>query len=307
MTSETASRARCARERKRAAIRRPRVVAARVPDRRRAPVAGAGALGALHVAAPVLGDGREGLRLAARHDHVRQLHERLDAAASIPHYFLQLAARSRCPALVHHAASSRRASAFVVSRLSFRFNVTLLIVFLAAQPAAAAGGHPAAVPDVPARSRCPTFMSENGKMYDSIWGLIAIHVAFQTGFCAFVLSNYMKTIPQSLERRRAGRRRGGRAPVLRDHHAALPAGAGGAGDAPVHLDLQRLPVGGGADPVGRQAADHVGARTTSQGVFFTDNNLIAAGAMLAALPTLIVFAVLQRHFISGLTLGASKG
>ena len=44
-----------------------------------------------------------------------------------------------------------------------------------------------------------------------------------------------------------------------------------------------------------------------QGVFFTDNNLIAAGAMLAALPTLIVFAVLQRHFISGLTLGASKG
>jgi multiple sugar transport system permease protein len=44
-----------------------------------------------------------------------------------------------------------------------------------------------------------------------------------------------------------------------------------------------------------------------QGVFFTDNNLIAAGAMLAALPTLIVFALLQRHFISGLTLGASKG
>ena len=29
--------------------------------------------------------------------------------------------------------------------------------------------------------------------------------------------------------------------------------------------------------------------------------------MLAALPTLIVFAVLQRHFISGLTLGANKG
>ena len=44
-----------------------------------------------------------------------------------------------------------------------------------------------------------------------------------------------------------------------------------------------------------------------QGVFFTDNNLIAAGAMLAAIPTLIVFAVLQRQFISGLTLGASKG
>ena len=44
-----------------------------------------------------------------------------------------------------------------------------------------------------------------------------------------------------------------------------------------------------------------------QGEFFTDNNLIAAGSMLVALPTLIVFALLQRHFISGLTLGASKG
>jgi multiple sugar transport system permease protein len=44
-----------------------------------------------------------------------------------------------------------------------------------------------------------------------------------------------------------------------------------------------------------------------QGVYFTDYNLLAAGAMLAAIPTLIVFAVLQRQFISGLTLGASKG
>jgi multiple sugar transport system permease protein len=44
-----------------------------------------------------------------------------------------------------------------------------------------------------------------------------------------------------------------------------------------------------------------------QGAYFTNFNLLAAGAMLAALPTLIVYALLQRHFISGLTLGASKG
>ena len=29
--------------------------------------------------------------------------------------------------------------------------------------------------------------------------------------------------------------------------------------------------------------------------------------MLVALPTLLVFALLQRQFISGLTLGANKG
>jgi multiple sugar transport system permease protein len=44
-----------------------------------------------------------------------------------------------------------------------------------------------------------------------------------------------------------------------------------------------------------------------KGAFFVDNNLIAAGAIIVALPTLIVFFALQRHFISGLTLGSTKG
>ena len=43
-----------------------------------------------------------------------------------------------------------------------------------------------------------------------------------------------------------------------------------------------------------------------QGQFFTDNNLLAAGALLTALPTILVFVVLQRHFVNGLALGASK-
>jgi multiple sugar transport system permease protein len=42
-------------------------------------------------------------------------------------------------------------------------------------------------------------------------------------------------------------------------------------------------------------------------VYFTDYNLLAAGSILVALPTVIVFLVLQRQFVSGLTLGASKG
>ena len=44
-----------------------------------------------------------------------------------------------------------------------------------------------------------------------------------------------------------------------------------------------------------------------QGMFFTDNNLIAAASVLVALPTLLVYALMQRQFIGGLTLGASKG
>ena len=44
-----------------------------------------------------------------------------------------------------------------------------------------------------------------------------------------------------------------------------------------------------------------------RGQFFTDTNLVAAGSVLVALPVLIVFFVLQKHFVSGLTLGSTKG
>ena len=44
-----------------------------------------------------------------------------------------------------------------------------------------------------------------------------------------------------------------------------------------------------------------------RGQFFTDNNLVAAGSVIIALPTLIVFFLLQKQFVAGLTLGATKG
>jgi multiple sugar transport system permease protein len=43
------------------------------------------------------------------------------------------------------------------------------------------------------------------------------------------------------------------------------------------------------------------------GQYATDFNLIAAASMIIALPTVVVYLLLQRHFIGGLTLGATKG
>ena len=43
-----------------------------------------------------------------------------------------------------------------------------------------------------------------------------------------------------------------------------------------------------------------------RGQFFTDYNLLAAGSVLVALPTLIVFQLLHKQFIAGLTLGSTK-
>src|SRR3954453_6171776 len=44
-----------------------------------------------------------------------------------------------------------------------------------------------------------------------------------------------------------------------------------------------------------------------QGQFVTNQNMIAAAALIAAVPTLVVYVLLQKQFIAGLSLGSSKG
>jgi multiple sugar transport system permease protein len=43
------------------------------------------------------------------------------------------------------------------------------------------------------------------------------------------------------------------------------------------------------------------------GQFFTNNNLVAAGAVIVALPTIIIFLILSKQFVGGLSLGSTKG
>ena len=43
-----------------------------------------------------------------------------------------------------------------------------------------------------------------------------------------------------------------------------------------------------------------------QGGFVSQWNVVAAGAIVAAIPTPIVFFIFQKQFVSGLTLGSSK-
>ncbi len=151
----------------------------------------------------------------------------------------------------------------------------------------------------------PTWLSSSGLVYDSFIGVIAVNVAFQTGFCTFVLSNYMKTIPRSLSEAArvdgAGVARqfvGIILPLCRPAMAALAT----LEFTWIYNDFLWAIVlmsSGDKRPI-------TSSLTHLQGTFFTDNNLIAAASVLVALPTLIVFAALQRQFINGLTLGATK-
>jgi multiple sugar transport system permease protein len=196
------------------------------------------------------------------------------------------------------------AVAFVVSRFSYWFNVPLLIFFMAANLL------PQQVILQPLyrlylEIPLPLWLSDSGTFYDSYVGLIAINVAFQTGFCTFVLANYMKTIPKSLSE--AARVDG--ASVLRQYFQIILPLSKPALAALATLEFTFiyndflwpliLVSTGSKKPI-------TTALQNLQGQFFTDNNLLAAGALLTAIPTVLVFVALQRHFVNGLTLGASK-
>ena len=195
--------------------------------------------------------------------------------------------------------------AFAVSRFNWRFNLFCLMLFTAGNLL------PPQVIIVPLYRLylllpIPPPLSDNGLLYDQYFGIIVIHVAFQVGFCVFVLSNYMKTISRELT------------------EAALVDGAGvwriywnvilplcrPALAALATLEFTfiyndffwalLLMKSGDRRPI-------TSALNNLQGQFVTDTNVLAAGALLAAIPTILVYIALQRHFISGLTLGSTKG
>ena len=195
--------------------------------------------------------------------------------------------------------------AFVLARFSFRFNIALLGLFTAAN---LLPQQSLLIPlyrlfrSVP----LPYFMSDSGILLDSFWGLILVNTAFQTGFCVFVLSNYMKTLPHEL------------------YEAAMVDGAGILRQFfQITLPLCRPPLAALATleitwiyneffwaTVLMQTGDKfpiTSSLNNLRGTFFTDDNLVSAASVLVALPTLVVFFVLQRQFVSGLTLGATKG
>jgi multiple sugar transport system permease protein len=223
--------------------------------------------------------------------------------ADLPHYYFNSLIIT-VPAIVMTLLLASFV-AFSVSRFSWRLNLPLLMLFTAGNLL------PQQVIITPLyrlylEIPLPEFLSSSESLYDSYWGIILIHVAFQSGFCVFVLSNYMKTIPMDLTE--AAMVDG--ASVWRQYWQII-------------MPLCRPPVAALATllftwiyndffwaQVLMQSGDKrpiTSAIAGLQGQFFTDNNLIAAASLVTALPTLIVYFALQRHFIGGLTLGATKG
>lgn len=195
--------------------------------------------------------------------------------------------------------------AFVIARFSWKINLILLGVFTAANllPQQAL-----LIPlfrlftEVP----LPEFMSDSELLYDSYWGLILINVAFQCGFCVFVLSNYMKALPHDLYE--AAMVDG--ASVWRQYWQITMPLCRPALAALATLEVTWIYNEFFWATVLMRTGDKfpvTSSLNNLRGQFFTDNNLVSAGSVLVAIPTLVIFFLLQRHFVRGLTLGASKG
>jgi multiple sugar transport system permease protein len=141
-------------------------------------------------------------------------------------------------------------------------------------------------------------------LYDTRWAIILFHIAFQTGFCTLFMRNFIRELPDALLE--TARLEGvGEFRILWQIVLPLVRPAIAAVSVLVftfvwndffwslvlvHSDEVR-PVTAGLQSL--------------RGMWIASWHLISAGSILAALPPVAVFFVMQRHFIAGLTLGST--
>ena len=148
-------------------------------------------------------------------------------------------------------------------------------------------------------------MSVQTGLYDTIAGQFLFHAAFQTGFCTLFMRNFIKALPFDLVE---SARIEGIAewkifwyvilPLVRPAIAALAVLI----FTFVWNDFfwaNVLTQGEAAKPI------TAGVRALN-GQFVNNWHLVSAASLLAAIPPVVCFFLMQKHFISGLTMGAVK-
>ncbi|WP_292287465.1 carbohydrate ABC transporter permease [Marivita sp.] len=142
-------------------------------------------------------------------------------------------------------------------------------------------------------------------LYNTKMGLVLFHIAFQTGFCTLFMRNFIRALPYELIE--AARVEGVKEwrifwyivlPLMKPAIAAL--------SVLVFTFIWNdyfwavvLTQGPDAQPV-------TAGITSFNSQFVAQYHLMSAGSIVAALPPVLMFFLMQRHFIAGLTLGAVK-
>jgi len=183
---------------------------------------------------------------------------------------------------------------FALAVYGFRGNILIFFMFVAGNFV------PFQILMVPVRD-----MTLQLGMYDTWYGLALFHIAFQTGFCTLFMRNFIKALPFELIE--AARVEGVAEwrifwfivlPLMRPAIAAL--------SVLVFTFIWNdffwatvLTQGVDSQPI-------TAGLSSLNGQWIAQWHLVSAGSILAALPPVAMFFLMQKHFIAGLTLGAVK-
>ncbi len=183
---------------------------------------------------------------------------------------------------------------FALGIYRFRGNLLIFFMFIAGNFV------PFQILMVPVRE-----LTVNAGLYDTKLGLVLFHIAFQTGFCTLFMRNFIRALPYELIE--AARVEGVAEwrifwyvvlPLMKPAIAALAV--------LIFTFIWNdyfwaivLTQGPDAQPV-------TAGITSFNSQFIAQYHLMSAGSIVAAIPPVAMFFLMQRHFIAGLTLGAVK-
>ena len=143
-------------------------------------------------------------------------------------------------------------------------------------------------------------------LYDTYYALIIFHVAFQTGFATLFMRNFIAALPDELFQ---AARAEGASPWQTLRHVVIPL---------VRPALAALAIltftfvwNDYFWAIVLTQSDAVKPVTAGlnnlRGEWVSAWNLVAAATVMVAIPPVVMFFLMQRHFIAGLTAGAVKG
>lgn len=184
---------------------------------------------------------------------------------------------------------------YALAKFKFRGNIALFAAFIAGNFV------PFQILMIPVRD-----LTISMGLYDTASGLILFHIAFQTGFCTLFMRNFIVGLPDELIE---AARVEGVSEWQIFWHVVLPLVRPALAALSVLIftfiwnDYFWALVLVQSDEV-RPITAGISAL---KGQWMASWQLIAAGSIVAALPPVILFFAMQRHFIAGLTLGATKG
>lgn len=184
---------------------------------------------------------------------------------------------------------------FVLARYRFPGNMLIFALFV--------GGNflPHQIMMIPVRD-----LMVRLNLYDTTTALIIFHVAFQTGFATLFMRNFIAALPDELFQ---AARAEGATPFQTLIHVVVPLVRPALAALAIltftfiwndYFWAVVLTVSDNVKPVTAGLAN-------LRGEWVSAWNLISAGTIIVAVPPVVMFFLMQKHFIAGLTMGAVKG